>query len=192
MNTSSQNEPPQSIVLRVSFDVDQLSNRLIWVFDDDGPVAPLSNVNNAYHRFGRHAGSVHFNEGDVLSVRVLGYGRPDNFVTFSVTDATLITLPAPYLQEPPPPSPFDLEHATQELEFFDATPVHSKDKELRICAADGKTALTVVQCKGVWEFSLVLTVAILRQSGVPGAALTREVRVFQFDPESEVGTGVTR
>lgn len=194
MNTptaSLAREKPEDVVLRVSFDINQLGNRLVWYFDDEHPVPPPQALggHDAMHRYGRHAGSVHFNQGDRLSVQVYGYGCPGEFETFEVTDCTLVTMPAPYLQHPPPPSPFDLEHATQELEFGAAKGVPKSPDGTRLLMARGKNVLKVVQDKGVWDMSLYVTVAITRKVGV---TTERVLRVFLFDPESEVGIGVTR
>lgn len=189
MNTLIQDKP-QEVLLRVSFDIDQLSNRLVWVFDDDGPVTPGRAVVNAFQRYGRHAGAVHFNKGDQLTVHVLGFGSIKDFETFEVTDCTLATVPTAYLHVPPPPSPFGNEHATQKLKFAKPVDLVSKCPELRIRAAHGKSRLTVVEEKGVWDFSLYVTVKITRIE--PDGCHKHVLRVFLFDPESEVGTGVTR
>lgn len=193
MNSSTETKDPQNVLLKVSFDIDQLNNRLVWAFDDESPLTGAakegSSVVNAFHREGRHAGSVHFNQGDVLTVDLLGLGGKD-FVAFSVLDCTLVTMPMPYLRVPSPPSPFGIQTATQELVFTPAQPDkarHGRQSYL----AQGTTALTVSQSVGVWDFSLYLTVQITRLAH-GGPDTTTEFRVFRFDPESEVGTGVTR
>ncbi len=60
-----------------------------------------------------------------------------------------------------------------------------KDPTYKTIEQKWKNHLTVGETVGRWEFSLVLTVLISRTEGV------FEKRVFVFDPEGEVGAGLS-
>jgi hypothetical protein len=173
----------RKLKLTVSFDVDQIGTELVWsVVHDD------AEHQNAYQHTGRHAGALHFLQGDVVSFEVVATGRPGNFDSFGVTDATLITLPAAYQRNVVTPSPFDAEHATFDLDkFFPALceEVAGSQPPLRRCVARCETQQVVVQEKGIWKLSMVLTLRISRKAadGTP----TQELRVFSFDPQAQVG-----
>jgi hypothetical protein len=173
-------KPARALLMRVSFDADQLGNQLVWSVTDDVPAD-----RNAFKRTGPYAGSLHFEPGDVMSVEVVATGRPDSFTGFTVTDATLITMPAPYQKQRVTPSPFDVTHATFDLDGFGPTQcqIAATDPQLRSCVATCAQTLTVVQAKGFWKFSLVLTVIVDR----PGAQ--DPARAFSFDPIIVVGPG---
>lgn len=167
--------PDHSYLLRVSFDADQLGNELVWAITDADPSEP-----NAFRRTGWAAGGLQFLQGDTLAVEVVGYGRPETFAGFTITDATLITLPAPYLRPLFSPSPFDVDQATFDLDDFQPTSCVVA-QALKICTAHHPGPLTVVEPQGIWKFSFVVTVQVQRVDG------SVETRVFSFDPIIAVG-----
>jgi hypothetical protein len=170
--------PPRQLLMRVSFDADQLGNQLVWSVTDDVP-----SDRNAFKRTGPYAGSLHFQQGDVMSVEVVATGRPASFTGFTVTDATLITMPVPYQKRSVTPSPFDETHATFDLDGFgpNQCTISATNPDLRSCVATCAQTLTVVQPKGYWKFSLVLTVIVHR----PGS--NDPARAFSFDPIIVIG-----
>jgi hypothetical protein len=174
---------PRRLKLTVSFDVDQIGSELVWsVVHDD------ADQQNAYKHTGRHAGSLHFLQGDVVAFEIVATGRPATFDTFAVTDATLITLPAPYQRNVVTPSPFDAEHATFDLDKF--LPSHCEsvvgsELPLRRCVARCETQQVVIQEKGIWKLAMVLTVRVIRL-GADGKPVP-ELKVYSFDPAVQVG-----
>lgn len=166
---------PCSYLLRVSFDADQLGNQLVWAITDAQPDEP-----NAFQRTGWAAGGLQFLQGDTLGFEVVGYGDPATFAGFAITDATLITLPAPYLRPLFSPSPFDCDQATFDLDDFKPTSC-TVAQNLKICTAISPEILPVVEPQGIWKFSFVVTVQISRVDGCV------ETRVFSFDPMIAVG-----
>lgn len=176
--------PPRQMMLRVSFDADQIGNQLVWSVTDDIPAE-----HNAYKHTGPYAGSLHFQKGDLLNFEVVATGRVATFETFRVTDATLITVPAPYQTPSATPSPFDEQHATFDMDGFAPSVCQTSalDPTLRTCTAHCQQQLTVVQPLGVWKFSLVMTVIVVRKTS--SGLLEDAARVFSFDPIAIIGPG---
>lgn len=171
---------PRNLLLRVSFDVDQNSDQLVWNIFESVPGDP-----SAFKRTGVHAGALHFEKDDQLSVEVIAYGRPVTFDNFTITDATLITLPQSYYARASAPSPFDSTHATFDLDNFSPSTCAVREVDLRACTARCATTLTVNEEIGVWKFSMVLTTVITKKK-LTGETY-QETRVFAFDPIIEVG-----
>lgn len=178
--------PP--MILAVDFDVDQLSTQLRWRFDRaDG---------NGNPKRGRAAGSIYFTTGEEFRIRVTA-GSSAPFETFEVIDCCLISLPQVVQQGPgvrtlyAPPSPFaDLDGkpvtgGTCAIPGSQFMPVAAQsDGEYRQVAREWGGYLKAGEITGRWDLKMVLTVRIV---GLDGSA---NDRVFWFDPETEVGSGV--
>jgi len=185
------NVKPTTMLIKADFDIDQIGETLEWSFyREDGHGNPIK---------GHYAGSVYFTVGELTRVRVKagGYSR---FVGFEVLDCTLITRPqitqigAGLRTEFAVPSPFistadiTVTGATISLppsQFLPAD-VPKPEPEYTEYAREWSKELTVGSATGRWEISFVLTVAIQRVLGGKP-----ELRVFTFDPEGEVGSGVS-
>ncbi|RZT04560.1 hypothetical protein SAMN05216319_3654 [Duganella sp. CF402] len=174
------------VTLRVSFDAEQISSKLNWVF------IPESRPN-----FGTHAGSILLAHGEVLTVEVVGNGlvKPGGFSGFELTECCLFTRPqvtqvgknVPTMFAPP--SPFlGVKGAcyifSGQSERGSAPPPLQAAPEKWLTVVETLSdQLVVGPSDGRWEMSFMLTVSIQWN----GAASTN--RVFYFDPESEVGDG---
>lgn len=181
---------PTTMLIEANFDIDQVGQTLEWHFcRKDGQGNPVK---------GRYAGGVYFTVGEKTRVRVKA-GSYSRFTGFKVLDCTLITLPQVVQigkvlpTEFAPPSPFvttsslAITGASVSLPAaqFVSSPVSGTDPEYNEFALEWNSELTVGTTTGRWEISFVLTVEIERADG------STEQRVFTFDPEGEVGTGVT-
>ncbi|GAB3258193.1 hypothetical protein [Chitinimonas naiadis] len=169
--------------INVSFDIEQVSNQLIWSVDDK-----VSNPTT-----GRYAGGVRFFKGESLDFFVTATGDAKRFPNFqiSILECTILSSPQIVSLDDPtdavvyaPPSLFSGPDVS-------ARPI----SEITDCGVEVKhgiryvymqkaNALTVGQQNGRWELSLYITVKIVTN---PGAQPI--LRVFTFDPESEVGNG---
>lgn len=171
----------QHLILRVSFDAQQVSSLLDWTF------TPASQAKG-----NASAGSMQLYGGQVLQVEVTGFGSvASGFSGFDVVDACMLTQPQlvrlggnqPALFAAP--SMFEgVRSATHHLHgrFNDvATPAPVAGTVCRAKVWDG--SLAVATQAGRWDLSLVLTVHL---HGVPQA---QAQRVFYFDPETQVGDG---
>jgi len=184
-------DKPTAMLIEANFDIDQIGETLEWQFSrKDGHGNPIK---------GRYAGSVYFTVGEVTRVRIKAGGY-SKFTGFEVLDCTLIT--RPQIVETgagldtifASPSPFvstsaiKVNGATVSLppEQFVDLPVQGTDPDYTEFAREWNQELTVGAKTGRWEFSFVLTVAIKRLN-----AVVPELRVFTFDPEGEVGSGVS-
>ncbi|MES2153368.1 MAG: hypothetical protein V4508_26605 [Pseudomonadota bacterium] len=167
--------------LKVSFDVDQTSGELDWEFSPGS--RPYS---------GRHAGSILLQPGELLHLQVDGNGGPHSgFEAFRIVECCLMTRPQPTQIGPKlptlfsAPSPFVGDGAASyafPLEF-DCSPLRTMpDGSLRM-TQHWSGALQVDQPPGRWDLSFLITVAIARDADEP------LLRVYSFDPESEVGDG---
>ncbi len=177
----------EKAVLRVSFDVDQISGDLLWrITDPDSGRNLLDSV-------GRFAGSVHFRHGDEVFVEVMATGRLGQFVTSRILAGHIVTRPHTTVESGSAaetfsaPSPFSNDAAVVAIPGW--TPTQMVDdpvRGLRIALQQSTAPLSVIQRTGRWELSFVISVAIVQErDGERGES----VRVFSFDPESEVGTG---
>jgi hypothetical protein len=181
---------PTTMLIEANFDIDQIGQTLEWKFSrKDGNGNPVK---------GRYAGGVYFTVGELTRVKVTAGGY-SQFTNFKVLDCTLITLPqiveiGKGLQTRfAPPSPFvstpaiAITGASVSLppnQFMPST-VQTPEPEYNQLALEWNRELTVGPVTGRWEISFVLTVEFTRDDG------TTEQRAFSFDPEGEVGTGVT-
>ncbi|PFH08510.1 hypothetical protein BCF11_0865 [Collimonas sp. PA-H2] len=189
-------EPVKTVIFYVNFDVDQISAKLDW--STSGGSKPPT---------GPHSGSVFFNQGDQVGIVVTGGGsliqnpeyRPP-LKSFEITDFTIITRPQivqcgqGLLTTYAPPSLFsDCLTACLRLplSFDEKTSDKHHYREITQTwtppapPAPPFPPLTIGKQNGRWEVSMYITVKIYRE----GVA-TPFHRVFYFDPEGEVGTGL--
>lgn len=158
----------------VSFDIDQVSSDLAW------------NIDNARHenrlkRLGRFAGAVRLDFDDTVKIKVTAFARQGDLYGMTVLDAMLYTIP--YHTHRYLPSPFSNSSATASIgQWQPAERVRGDTYDS--LTHTSLTPLRVVQTQGRWQMSLVITVLIQRSAGD-----AQEVRVFSFDPETEIGTG---
>ncbi|HEY9103041.1 hypothetical protein [Chitinimonas sp.] len=168
----------------VSFDIAQVSNQLVWSVDDT----------NAHPKSGRYAGGVRFFKGETLDFNLTATGNALLYPEFQVQilECTILTRPqiiamdelldvATYAR----PSLFVGPDLAARL-ITDINPKghpHVIDG-FRHLHFQRQNALTVGQHNGRWELSLYVTVLITNGPG--GQPF---LRVYTFDPESEVGNG---
>ncbi len=188
-------EKPPIMLLTADFDINQVGADLEWHFsrkDHDGN--PIE---------GKDAGSIYFTKGETLYVHVGGGGRlrPDGtapFASFRVLDCVIVS--RPQLSQYGtgletkfyPPSPFVAKdgggdkNATIRLAADRFAPwiggPTKKGYFRRVQAWDDY--LQVGDGLGRWEISFVITVEI---TGTDGRITER---VFGFDPEGTVGSGL--
>lgn len=182
--------PIPPMILHANFDVDQLSDQLQWRFSRaDGQGNPPA---------GTDAGTVYFTEGETFKLQVTA-GRDSAFETFEVIDCclisrprivqlgvglkTLFAAPSPFVA----PSGEPLPGATCQIPGSEFVPVSAAQAgpghHQVVREWDGY--LKAGPNTGRWELEFVITVRI---TGADGQSWSR---VFSFDPESEVGTGMT-
>lgn len=174
------NDDHDRAAIRVSFDAMQIGGNLVWHIDDD-------KQRDLFQRFGRHAGSVHFDPDDEIYVEVYGFGPEAIFLDAKVLQAALITRPHTSQERYSEPSPWDPLGAVAALaDWTDTGAIVDPATSLRETMQSTKTPLRIVVAEGRWELSLIVTIALTFQGD---AGKETSVRVFGFDPESEVGTG---
>jgi hypothetical protein len=172
---------PERPLIRVSFDVEQISSYLIWnVFEANGR-------RNPYSRHGRHAGAIHFRKSEPVLVEVTAFGPPDRFHSMNVLDAMIYTVPHTEGESRSAPSPFSPVRATIPISEWEPAEVGYVDQESKEITQTSITPLHVTQESGRWRFSLIITLQIV--SKMPDGSKRREIRVFTFDPEVQVGSG---
>jgi hypothetical protein len=180
---------PTTMLIEANFDIDQVGQSLEYHFRrKDGHGNPVK---------GRYAGGVYFTVGELTRVRVRA-GSYTPFTGFKVLDCTLVTVPqlvqigSKVATRFSPPSPFASTDAVTvtgaslslPAEQFVPAAADPVDPEYNEFALEWDQGLTVGNETGRWEISFVLTVEIQRADG------NTEQRVFTFDPEGEVGSGV--
>lgn len=187
-------ETPPSMLLRAKFDIAQVGYNMEWHFSrKDHNGNPIE---------GKDAGSIYFTKGETFFVHISCGGKMQDgkapFKSFKILDCCLISQPqlSQYGGGRPtlfsPPSPFVSNHgaipkfATIQLppdQFKPwigepSAPAYYKQTQA------WEEHLTVGQTEGRWELSFVLTVELTDAEN----NVTR--RVFGFDPEAGVGTGM--
>lgn len=174
-----------AVQLVVGFDADQISDQLAFQFlSSDG--------NPAEHPTGLFNGEVHFDRDSTFHLRVIGSGKAGRLHKFKVVDCCLLTQPliveagSNYTRYAPP-SPFlECKGASYclPLDFSILSSATMADPARVIINQEWRHTLHVSDVRGRWNMSLLITVEILRS---PDAM--PELRVFSFDPESQVGAG---
>lgn len=168
-------------IIRVSFDIEQISSDLVW------RAAEVKNNRDLLASVGRFAGAVHLRKDDALTVQVTAYGGEDALVTINVIDAMLYTVPHTSGGTFSAPSPFSAVRATTPVGQWSPAEIHHcHERKLKLAVQTSLTPLQVVATDGRWKLSLIITVVIERRVGDQKIS---EVRVFSFDPEAEVGSG---
>ena len=177
------------MVLEANFDIDQTGETLEWHFArSDGDGNPDE---------GKNAGAIKFVVGEKMFVRVKG-GSQAPYRSFQVLDCCLITQPQiiqcgkdmPTLYAAP--SLFvkgeghsmgaSIKLGAEKFEPHQVQPDPGSDY-FEITQVWGGH-LKVGDDHGRWELSFIITVLITRADGSSYA------RVFNFDPECEVGPGI--
>ena len=178
------NAPSEFTIIRVSFDIDQINSFLIWnVFEVQG-------ARNPYSTQGRHAGAIHFSKDELILVQVTAFGLPDVFESMNVLDAMIYTVPHTDGDRYSVPSPFSSCRATAPIVGWAraeaASDAHA-DSTRKVITHRSMKPLIVTEKDGRWRFSLILTMEIIRK--LPHGDKRKEIRVFTFDPEIQVGSG---
>jgi hypothetical protein len=177
------------ITLAVNFHVDQRSVNLNWAFKQNGVAMSIGN--------GNHSGAWLFGAGDVLGLELTAHMSEPCEV--SIVDCHLINAPALDMSAPAgnsagnpvggyllAPSPFFvpddpvLGGAVINFACDGFHGARSPDGGQRQIA---NRSLTVRNRAGSWELSFIMTVKI-----VSGRIV--RYRVFSFDPEVQVGSGL--
>jgi hypothetical protein len=172
---------PEVVKLKVSFDIDQTSGKLDWDFTPRS--RPVS---------GRHAGAILLQPGELLHLEVDGNGSADSGLqAFKIIECCLMTRPQviqigrglqTLFAAPSPFAGIDCASYAFPLDFDAGAPHTQPDGSLRI-AQHWNGQLLVDKPPGRWDMSFLITVLIDRGADEP------LLRVFSFDPESEVGDG---
>jgi hypothetical protein len=189
---------PQHATISLSFDYQQRNQQLSWHAVEDG--------HNARHSHGPHAGGMWFDPGTQVDVLVTG-GTVEETLSqslgFSIVQCCIVTRPHAYDltrnfgRQFAPPSPFEAPHGQAaavvmvtdfqpEKATPDAAGVLYYSRAYRsaqpLTVAGGAAGQAFLHR---WEMSFVLTVQIVDERS--GA---RTLRVFTYDPETEVGNGM--
>lgn len=170
----------RNVQLTVTFDVDQDTQLLRWVFTADGE--PISGQ-------GVETGLLAFKIDDKLSINVIATSDKVPLDSVHIDGCHFVTMPRAFTKrenperagEFPEPSPFNEYGAVIDLGNGE-------------CQGHGQTLVKQwqseipLQCDNVgrWELSFILTTTITRKNG---DLVAREQRVFAFDPEVEVDNG---
>lgn len=176
------------MLLKTQFDIDQVSDVLAWHF------VRLDGAPNPDH--GKDAGMISFTAGQDFHVQIEATGK-DAFNGFTVLDCCMITRPFIYSCGPKvpteyaPPSMFAPKLLGEIVPATIRLPGQDFEVILKDAAAPPYHSVLQAWCNhltvggflGRWDMSFVLTVKILRKDG------TSKLRVFSFDPETDVGSG---
>lgn len=180
------------VILELHFDVDQEGSDLGHELQRGSP-----NGGNPNPDTGPHADSLYFATGEQLALKIVGHGTaaegvaPESrFVSFQVIDCVITTRPQVIQRglglttKYAVPSPFQQAVGAcypLALDFSVSASGLVPEGE-RTVIQTWKRTLDIGVTPGLWELSLVLTVRIVR-----GVGSVEELRVFSFDPETEVG-----
>jgi hypothetical protein len=198
---------PLPAAISLSFDYQQKSKLLCWSATDGH--------RNIYMQQGPTAGGLSLQPGEYVSVFVKGGGPCDdlnNTWNFRIIDCFFITFPELHWAGPEKgltysqPSPFmgpslersgsttrhvdNLERAEERLLSDDnyLTIVYHARNAFRVIHPEGTNPVNAKHQLGRWDMSFVLTVEIQD----PDPSRETYIRVFRFDPETEVGNGYNR
>lgn len=179
----------RNVALHVRFDAEQVCSQLMWHANLDN-----SPPNAAYQTTGPNAASVWLQPRDQFSVIVYtsGLTNPDG-ATLTILGASLTTIPHVSAWVGTngqtkwgfsPPSPFANMEGNTETAVVQLSLVGQTTDENQVVTTLGPTRI-VQPIVGRWKMSLVLTASISQPNETDPL-----VRVFHFDPECEVGTGI--
>jgi hypothetical protein len=185
LETQAVNTDPKAVLLKVSFDVSQTSDALDWEF-----------LPNSRPTKGNHAGGILFQPKEKLFLEIDGIGSDKSgFSGFDIIECCLITMPqiiqigaklplkyaAPSPFRDVPSAVFSFPHDFQEGVVPAPSEIVNRERQFK---QTWQGDLVVAEAPGRWELSFVVTVRIHYGSTQPS-----ELRVFSFDPETEVGEG---
>lgn len=198
VNIGSQSSECNDVVLHVRFDVGQVTSQMMW----DAEAAAMTSPPQcpAYQTKGRNAGSVAIQPSGLFTVKLratVGNTGSSPVMGLDILDATIITIP--HLSIIDSANNIETWAITAASPFFDQnTPGGTCNAVLTLCKQPKITWNSQNQCyesdlgknirvagkSGRWKLSVVVTAAItIERSGTM-------IRVFHFDPECEVGTGI--
>lgn len=168
------------VTLNVQFDIGQASQQLNWYFSDSrGKIDSKTG--------GVKAGALGFRPGDTLGLNVSVESDAGQLASARIVDCALITLPLANtweMQAPghyPMPSPFyQTDSGPGVISSFMPVSANVASSDRQTFSG---TPLTIHNV-GRYKLTFMMTVAITEVSGS-----TRH-RVFYFDPEVVVGTGL--
>lgn len=191
MTTTSNTNPtlPAKTTLRIWFDADQQGSDLAYQLVRDNPGTPDPQPHQ-----GPHADSLYFAPGEEVELQIIGSGAvKGGFDSFQLIECVIVTRPQVVQRGPnmvtryAAPSPFLQSVGACYVLPLDFRATLDCKGELngpeRRITQDWKHSLNVGFTPGMWELSFLMTVRITRDAGT-----ISEVRVFGFDPESEVGS----
>lgn len=197
-------KPSHPIAISLNFDFEQVNQMLTWKAVDE------QTHRSAYHERGPHAGGMFLPVDESISIIVTGGAHKDcvpHDWDYKVLQCYLITLPHElWLQRThgrqfSPPSPFvaaegQVGGAVRDIpaSLFEGPFPDNGDKAYVASYYEAKNVLKVIpktqpganDLEGRWEMTFILTVQVIPKDGSAPF-----LRVFSFDPETEVGT-VTR
>lgn len=168
----------REVILTVTFNIDQDTQLLRWVFTADGK--PISGQ-------GVETGLLAFQLKDTLSVIV--NAECSDSAEVHIDGCHFITIPRPFTKRENPERAGEFPDASPFNEYGAVIALGSGECTGHVPAAVKQwTSDVPLQCDnlGRWELSMVLTTTITRS--IAGQR-TSEQRVFAFDPECEVGSG---
>jgi hypothetical protein len=182
---------PSKMYIEANFDVAQTSSTLECKFKRTDPFGNRKD--------GKSAGSVLFQQGEEIFIQVNAggdklLGGKDPFASFRIVECTLTTRPRVYRCGPnekkvefAPPSFFEgVVGATKVLpgaDFVEAPVDDTPPNYFKLGMAYNGN-LTVGQLKARWRLTLLVTVEVYYDDN-----LASEMRVYEIDPEAEVGNG---
>ncbi|MFC4347123.1 hypothetical protein ACFO5Q_04635 [Kordiimonas lipolytica] len=174
---------PTNYKLKLQFDGDQISNALLYEFEDGGK--------NAMTKEGRYSGCIQFKAGDTIDVEVTMTATPGELRKVSgMQPISLDLVSVPNVnQDFDSFSPFDRDQVTKCLVGSWSEPQHSTDPSTGISTwvSNWRGApVEVVAEKGFWQLAGFLGIAIYQNTG---GDEVRIARVLSFDPETTSGDG---
>jgi len=183
------------MTLAARFDVNQVDDGINWVFTDIDSVASVDRASGdpQWNR------DIDFSAGQEFRLALSASDQEKTgFESLEVVDCCVITRPrilqcGPKLQTAyAPPSLFVDASGAQLGALFSINPSEFSVHSTGIDPAKGRRVtllwdghLTVGKYNGFWEFSFYVTVRIKRAGDEQA-----QLRVFCFDPETEVGNGI--
>ncbi|WP_313171616.1 hypothetical protein [Massilia oculi] len=182
------------MTLAARFDINQVDDGIDWLFTDINSIENVERTTGDPH-WNRN---IEFSAGQDFRIAIIaGDEGKTGFESLEVIDCCLITRPRIISCGPnvrtwyAPPSLFSINNGNQLGALYRIEPsdfsVHSngidpaKGRKITLLWND---QLTVGPYNGFWEFSFYVTVNIKRAGEETG-----QLRVFYFDPETEIGNG---
>jgi hypothetical protein len=177
---ASANTGAANIILHVQFDIGQASQQLNWYFSDArGKIEPKAT--------GIKSGALAFRAGDSLGLAISVESEAGRLENARIVDCALITLPLANTWEMPNPGHYPMPSPFYQSEsgpgvISSFMPVSSSAASSHRQTFNGQNL--IINNHGRYKLTFMMTVAITESSGVISH------RVFYFDPEADVGTGL--